>query len=259
MKARKENLVLDSKVVIVTGAAGLIGRAFVGAIIDNGGIPVIADANLDAANELAARHDRPELACVVDITHAESLADCFAKTKSQFGRVDGIVNSAYPRNAHYGRHVEDVEYADFCENISLHLGGYFLVMQTAAKVFAKQGHGRIVNISSIYGMMAPRFQIYNDTKMTTPVEYAAIKSGVLHLTRYFAQYYKLFGVRVNAISPGGILDGQPESFLNSYRRFAGTRGMLDANDICGALLFLLSDHSEFVTGQNIVVDDGFSL
>jgi NAD(P)-dependent dehydrogenase (short-subunit alcohol dehydrogenase family) len=92
-----------------------------------------------------------------------------------------------------------------------------------------------------------------------PVEYAAIKAGVIHLTRYFAQYYKGHHVRVNSISPGGILDGQQPQFVASYRKFAASKGMLDPLDIAGALLFLLSDMSTFVNGQNLVVDDGWSL
>ena len=92
-----------------------------------------------------------------------------------------------------------------------------------------------------------------------PVEYSAIKSGVLHLTRYFAQYLKGTQIRVNAISPGGIKDGQPESFLRAYASFCATKGMLDPSDLTGSLTFLLSDMSQYITGQNIVVDDGFSL
>jgi len=91
------------------------------------------------------------------------------------------------------------------------------------------------------------------------VEYAAIKSSVIHLTRYFAQYFKRDGIRCNSLSPGGILDKQPESFLESYKSFCGTKGMLDSQDVIGTLLFLLSDASKYITGQNLVIDDGFSL
>jgi NAD(P)-dependent dehydrogenase (short-subunit alcohol dehydrogenase family) len=95
--------------------------------------------------------------------------------------------------------------------------------------------------------------------MTTPVEYAAIKSAVIHLTQYFAAYFKKDGIRCNSLSPGGILDRQPDSFLTAYAAHCGTKGMLDPADILGALLFLLSDASRYMTGQNLVVDDGFTL
>jgi NAD(P)-dependent dehydrogenase (short-subunit alcohol dehydrogenase family) len=95
--------------------------------------------------------------------------------------------------------------------------------------------------------------------MTTPVEYAAIKSGMLHLTKYMAKYFKGKNIRVNAISPGGILDGQPREFLSEYNQKCLTKGMLDGCDLSGTLVFLLSDMSMYINGQNIVVDDGFSL
>ena len=95
--------------------------------------------------------------------------------------------------------------------------------------------------------------------MTVPVEYAAIKSGMLHLTKYMAKYLKGKNIRVNAISPGGILDSQPKEFLSEYNKQCSTKGMLDSNDLNGTLIFLLSDMSSYINGQNIIVDDGFSL
>ena len=95
--------------------------------------------------------------------------------------------------------------------------------------------------------------------MTMPVEYAAIKSSIIQMTRYFAQYFKGTGIRINSLSPGGIKDRQPEAFLQAYAAHCSSKGMLDPGDVIGALLFLLSDASKYMTGQNIIVDDGFSL
>ena len=169
------------------------------------------------------------------------------------------MNNAYPRNRNYGRRFEDVEYADKCDSLSIHLAGYFLVAQKFVEYFKSHGGGNIVNMSSIYGFVSPRFQIYAGTKMTTPVESALIKSGVDQLTRYFAQYYKGTGVRCNAVSPAGIADWQPESFVRNYGELSAGKGMLDPQDIFGALVFLLSGGSRYVDGQNLVVDDEFSL
>jgi NAD(P)-dependent dehydrogenase (short-subunit alcohol dehydrogenase family) len=141
----------------------------------------------------------------------------------------------------------------------MHIGGCFLASQQFAEYFKKQGRGNIINMASIYGTATPRFQIYDRTSMTMPVEYAAIKAAVIQLTKYMAQYFKRSGIRVNCISPGGILDGQPREFLASYNSYGASKGMLDPGDITGALLFLLSEMSEYVNGQNIVVDDGWSL
>lgn len=178
---------------------------------------------------------------------------------SRYGRIDALVNNAYPRNKKYGEHFFNVEYSDFCENLSLNLGGYFLVSQQLAGYFQKQGRGNIINISSIYGLMAPKFEVYENTTMTMPVEYAAIKSSIIHLTKYMAKYFKGMNIRVNTLSPGGILDKQPEAFLRAYRKQCVNKGMLDKSDVRGTLIYLLSDLSTYVNGQNIVVDDGFSL
>ena len=254
---------LAGKTVVVTGGAGLLGREFCGAIAAGGGRAIVADINLAAATEVAdkinIRHPQGALAVGLDITEKSSITDAFASVVARTGTINAIVNNAYPRNHNYGRKLENVEFEDFTENLSLHLGGYFLVSQQAAQLFLTLGGGTIVNMSSIYGIMAPRFSIYVDTPMTMPVEYAAIKSGVVQLTRYFAQYYKGKNIRVNAISPGGIEDGQPEAFLNAYRSHCDGKGMLDTSDLTGTLIFLLSDMSRHINGQNIVVDDGFSL
>jgi NAD(P)-dependent dehydrogenase (short-subunit alcohol dehydrogenase family) len=114
-------------------------------------------------------------------------------------------------------------------------------------------------MASIYGTLPPRFGVYDGTSMTMPVEYAVIKAGIIQLTRYMAQFYKARGIRVNALSPGGIRDAQPEAFLARYGALSGVKGMLAPTDLVGALAFLLSDESRYMTGQNLVVDDGFSL
>lgn len=257
------NGLLSGKVVVVTGGAGLLGREFCMAIASQGGSAIVSDLNLDAAkrvaDEVCDAYPGLASALAMDITDKESISTAISKLRDERGVIDAAVNNAYPRNPRYGRSLEDVTYADFCDNVSMHLGGYFLVSQQFSALFRAQGRGNIVNMSSIYGVIAPRFEIYADTKMTMPVEYAAIKSGVLHLTKYFAQYLKGTGIRVNAISPGGILDWQPEAFLQKYRAMCASKGMLEKNDITGALLFLLSDMSQYMNGQNLVVDDGFSL
>lgn len=253
---------LVEKVIVVTGGAGLLGSTFCEAISEHSGLAIVADLNLEAAEQVANRikamGGRAE-AAILDITDTDSVNRLIESIHDQHGHIDAVVNNAYPRNKNWGRKLEDVVYSDFCDNVNLHLGGYFLVAQRFSLYFCAHGGGNIVNMASIYGCKAPRFEIYAGTTMTTPVEYAAIKSAVIHLTQYFAQYFKNSGVRCNTLSPGGILDGQPESFLDRYKTYCGTKGMLEVNDIVGTLLFLLSDNSKFITGQNLVVDDGFTL
>ncbi len=260
--ASNKSVLLDGKVAVVTGGGGLLGQAFCRAIAAHGGTPVIADMDEARGNDAlrAVKEVNADAAFVrVDIGDRDSVRSALRTVSQRFGRIDAIVNNAYPRNRHYGRKFEDVSYDDFCENVSLHAGGYFLVAQQAVEFFRRQGHGNIVNMASVYGTIAPRFEVYDGTSMTMPVEYAVIKAGVLQLTRYIAKYVSRERIRVNAISPGGIYDAQPDAFVQSYRRFSGGKGMLDTQDVCGALLFLISDFSEYMTGQNLVVDDGFSL
>ncbi|MCX6235975.1 MAG: oxidoreductase [Bacteroidia bacterium] len=255
---------LLNRIIIVTGGAGLLGRSFCEEIIINHGICIIADLNAEAGEqtqkELQAKYANAQVHFIhLNINSKESIIELIEKLHIKFGKIDAVVNNAYPRNKNYGRHYFDVEYADFCENININLGGYFLVGQQFAAYFLKQGFGNIINISSIYGIIAPRFDIYDDTKMTMPVEYAVIKSGLLHLTKYMAKYFKGKNIRVNAISLGGIKDAQPKSFLIKYRKLCLNKGMLNPQDINGTLIFLLSIHSMAINGQNIVVDDGYTL
>lgn len=255
---------LKDKVVVITGGAGLIGKEFVKAVVENAGIAIIADINeefgLEVKDILSQELKSENIDFIkLDITSKDSLVTCINYINGKYGRIDALVNNAYPRNKNYGKHFFDVEYSDFIENTGLNLGGYFIASQQFAKYFQKQGYGNIVNISSIYGVVAPKFELYNNTPMTMPVEYAAIKSGLIHLTKYMAKYFKGLNIKVNALSPGGIFDNQPKAFLDKYKEECLNKGMLDKSDMQGTLVYLLSDMSKYVNGQNIVVDDGFSL
>lgn len=255
---------IKNLVVVITGGAGLIGKEFVKAVVANNGIAIIADINPELGNHVKENlsHELQSNTIdfvALDITSKDSLNNLIDYLHQKYGRIDALVNNAYPRNKNYGKHFFEVEYADFAENISLNLGGYFLTSQQFALYFQKQGYGNIINISSIYGVIAPKFEIYDNTPMTMPVEYAAIKSGLVLLTRYMAKYFKNMNIRVNALSPGGIFDHQPEAFLQKYKAQCLNKGMLDKTDLTGTLIYLLSDMSRFVNGQNIIVDDGFTL
>lgn len=256
-------MLLTDKVIVITGGAGFLGRQFCAAVAEEGGIAVVADIDAKAAacveKDIVSTYPGRAEAVTLDITSNASISALIAGLMEKHGRIDAVVNNAYPRNQNYGRKLEDVIYEDFCDNVGSHLGGYFLVAQQFGLLFRKLGGGNIVNMASIYGTMAPRFEVYADTPMTMPVEYAAIKSAIIQLTRYFAQYFKGEGIRVNCLSPGGILDKQPEAFLQKYNAHCNGKGMLDSSDINGSLLFLLSDASRYITGQNLIVDDGFSL
>jgi NAD(P)-dependent dehydrogenase (short-subunit alcohol dehydrogenase family) len=257
---------LKDKVVIITGGAGLIGQEFVKAVTEQQGIAVIADINEEIGIQIKGKlsHElQLPFAHIdfvqLDINSKGSITAMIDVLHDRYGRIDALVNNAYPRNPNFGRHFFDVDYGDFCENLNLNLGGYFLSSQQLGRYFQKQGYGNIVNMSSIYGAIAPKFEVYKNTPMGMPVEYAAIKSAIVHLTKYMAKYFKGMNIRVNTLSPGGIFDHQPAPFLEAYREQCLNKGMLDKSDLCGTLVYLLSDMSTYLNGQNLIVDDGYTL
>lgn len=255
---------LKDKTVVITGGVGLIGEAFSRACSMSGANVAIVDIDEQKANELIEEMRKEGIENVIfqhcDITNLQDIQNMTNVVLAKFRGIDALVNNAYPRNKNYGRKFEEVTYEDFCENVNMHLGGYFLMAKEISKVMIKQNHGTIVNMGSHYGFAAPRFEVYEGTKMTMPVEYAAIKGGIINLTRYLASHLGKYNVRVNTLSPGGVFDNQPESFVRKYseRVLLGPR-MANVDDLTGVLLFLLSDASKYITGQNIVVDGGWTL
>lgn len=252
---------LNNKCILIVGAGGLLGSHLVSAILAVGAKVIAADINTVLINQrlaaLGIDIKSEKLICSsLDVTNEDSLKLFF----EQHGNIDGAVNATYPRNEAYGAHFFDVSIADFNENVSLHLGSSFLFMQQCASYFKrKEKDFSLVNISSVYGVVAPKFEIYENTKMTMPVEYAAIKSAIIHLSKYVVAYVADSRFRVNSVSPGGIFDHQPKVFLDAYKRQSLGKGMLDVTDVIGSVIYLLSDCARYVNGQNIVVDDGFIL
>ena len=252
---------LHGKTIIVIGAAGLLGVNLVDSLLRQSAKVIAADINSDflktRLETLDVKFDPENLVLKsLDITDEVAVKNFFKTIEP----IDGTVNATYPRNKQYGRPFFDVTKDSFNENLSLHLGSAFVFMQSCAEYFLKHKTPfSLVNISSIYGVVAPKFEIYENTNMTTPVEYAAIKSALIHLNKYVAAYVRDSRFRINSVSPGGIFDNQPDDFLLGYKSHTHGAGMLDVSEVIGAILFLLSNESRYVTGQNIVVDDGFIL
>ena len=253
---------LEEKTIVIVGAGGRIGREITAAALAAGARVVAVDCDdtaLSVLSNFSGSGEERLLTVKADITNVASIERMLSLAHDRFGVVSGAVNTAYPRNPNYGRPFFEVEFSDFSENLSLHLGGYFLFMQQCAKyAINMRNNFSLVNLSSIYGVMAPRFEVYEKTSFTMPVEYAAIKSAIIHLTKYASAYAGEY-FRANCVSPGGILAGQDDSFLQRYNTHCMRKGMLSPNDVTGSIVFLLSDVSEFVVGQNIIVDDGFAL
>lgn len=253
-------MMFAGKKILVAGAAGLLGSHLAAHLLSLGAEVIAADYNGESLrnglkNSGLLEHPLLKVA-ELDLNDAPLVISFFKELEC----LDGAVNCAYPRNKQYGRSFNQVELTDFNENVSLHLGSSFLFIQQCAKYFEQHKTPfSLVNISSIYGVVAPKFEIYDNTTMTTPVEYAAIKSALIHLSKYVASFVGDSRFRSNCVSPGGLLDRQPESFLVKYKDACLGKGMLDVKDIMGSIAFLLSDQSKYINGQNLIVDDGFSL
>ncbi|MEF8817936.1 MAG: oxidoreductase [Salinibacter sp.] len=246
--------------VLVTGGCGLLGDAFVRALAERGDTVIAADVDDEEGRELAAAFDGDRVTyrhC--DVTDPAALDEVLADARTRHGAVDAVVHAAYPRTSSWGTPFEDLEADEVAENLRLQLGSAIMVSQRAVAHFREQDGGHLVHVGSIQGVAAPKFRHYEGTDMTSPLEYTAIKTGLLGVVRYLAKYLSGTGIRVNCISPGGIEDGQPEAFLERYRADCTSKGMLDPDDVTGTLLFLLSDRSAHINGQNLVVDDGWSL
>ena len=241
---------LTNKVIVVTGSNGLLGKEIINVLKNQRANPIGADIRFD---ELC------ENDFVMDITNEASVKSVVDKIVDRFGRIDGWINNAYPRTADWGSKVEDVAYDSWRKNVDMHLNGYFLCSRIALEQMKRQEGGSLINMSSIYGHMAPDFTVYEGTDMTMPVAYSAIKGAITNLTRYLAAYYGPFQVRVNSISPGGVFANQPASFVKNYCNKVPLRRMTNSQDIAAAVCFLLASESAYITGQNLVVDGGWSV
>ncbi|MBX0288246.1 SDR family oxidoreductase [Haloarcula salinisoli] len=251
---------LDGKVALVTGGGGLIGEAVAEGLADQGATVVLTDLPDSDGSRVAQRLGDDAWFRQADVTDETAVADLFERVLDEEERLDVLANCAYPRNENYGRQYEAVDYDDWCENLLAHLGSYYLTSKAAGAVMRDQPEGgSIVNLGSIYGRQAPDFSLYEGLEMTSPVEYAAIKGGVLNLTRYLASYLGPDGVRANVVSPGGVFDGHDETFVERYEQRTVLGRMATPEDVAGAVCYLASDAASYVTGHDLVVDGGWTI
>jgi len=251
---------LNNMVIAVTGGAGRIGSAFLRAIVKNNGKVIIGDILDKEGHDLVEElGEHNALFIKSDLTVPEQINHFINCGLKKFGHIDAAVHCSYPRSSQWGTRFEDLKPIELKEDLFNQLGSAILFSQVFIRYFKKNGYGNLIHLSSIQGIAAPKFEHYSGTNMVSPIEYSAIKAGIISITRYLAKYLKGSNIRVNCISPGGILDNQPENFIKKYNADCSSKGMLNSEDLSGTLLYLLSDQSKYVNGQNIIVDDGWSL
>jgi len=251
---------LDGQTTIVTGGAGLIGAVTCEYLAEYGADVVVADYDEESGTAVADNFGSDSEYRPLDITDEASVERLVRAVDTECDGIDALVNCAYPRTDAYGQRFEDVSLDQWNANLSMHLGGYYATCRHVAKVMMDRGDGgRIVNLGSIYGIRAPDFSVYDGTGMTSPVEYAGIKGGVINLTRYLASYLGEYDIRVNAVSPGGVFDEQNEQFVEQYEERTPLGRMAEPADVAGAILYLLSPAAAYITGHNLVVDGGWTV
>ena len=263
---------LNGQTALVTGGAGLLGRQFTLALGQAGANVVVADFNLDAAQ----RHTQVLLeegvsaqAIKVDVTKPESTTKMVEQAVSKFGRLDIIVNSAAldpkfdPENIgdQSSNAFETYPLKSWQEAVDVNLTGMFLACQAAARQMVKQNYGVMINICSIYGLVGPDQRLYqhpDGPQQYKPVYYSVSKAGVLGLTRYLATYYSGKPIRVNALTPGGVYNQHDEDFLRAYSAKTVLGRMAALDELSGAIVFLASEASSYMTGANLIVDGGYT-
>ena len=265
---------LTGRVAVITGGSGLLGPRHAEAIAAAGGVPVIADLRLENAEEVArAQRDRfgvDAWAERTDVASRDDVQKLLARVLERHGRVDILINNAAnnPKvedtaSVQFSR-LEGFSLAQWDADIAVGLTGAFLCSQVIGSEMARRGTGVIVNIASEYGLIAPDQRLYRvegvaeDEQPVKPISYTVVKSGLLGMTRYLATYWAHRGVRVNSITVGGIENGQDAEFLRRASDRIPLGRMAQADEYQGAILFLCSDASTFMTGANLVVDGGKS-
>jgi len=261
---------LTNKTAIVTGACRLIGRQHCAALAAAGAHVVVADIDQQAAEKVAASlPGGPHLPLVVDVTHPDSLAAARDQIIKQFGHIDVLVNNAAindmfenPALAADLSKFENFPLATFRQVLEVNVTGVFLAAQVFGTPMAAQGHGSIINVASTYGIVGPDQSIYRNeageqTFYKSP-SYPMTKGAVVNFTRYLAAYWGPRGVRVNTLSPGGVENSQDAFFVRQYSAKTPLGRMAAPTDYQGAVVFLASEASAYMTGANLVVDGGWT-
>ena len=255
---------LNSEVVLITGAAGRIGESTAIEIAKNGGKLILSDisnSNLSILKSKLLKYTNSENIKImtIDICSSNSIDDLISFSISSFNKITSAIHCAYPRSKQWGKNFEEIDIDLLSQDLKNQLGISIIFSQKVIKHFLENKGGNLIHISSIQGLGAPKFEHYENTNMTSPIEYSAIKAGIISITKWLAKYYKNKNIRVNCISPGGIYDQQNQDFVKKYRKSCTNIGLIDSCEIASLIVFLLSVNAKAINGQNLIVDDGWSL
>lgn len=263
---------LTDRVAVITGGAGMLGMRYADAIAEMGGIPVLADKDGARANigaeELGRKYSGKALGVEVDITVQASVDSLVEQVWAKFGRIDILINNAAMTVKGGGGAFDDyfAPYEDYPRELfdmalQINLTGAFLVTQAIGKIMVEQNRGVIINVSSDVGTISPDHRLYKGMTyagkpFNTPIAYSMSKAALLAFTRYLATYWADKGIRVNAISPAGVFDDHEPDFVERFSKLLPMARMAHKDEFKGAIIFLCSDASSFMTGANLAIDGG---
>jgi NAD(P)-dependent dehydrogenase (short-subunit alcohol dehydrogenase family) len=266
MRSLKSLMDLSGRAVLITGGAGHIGRAMADAVAELGASVAIADLREEncclTANWLEERHTVQTACFALDLADEQAVASLPGRVAEQLGRLDVLINCAAFVGTSglegWGVPFEEQSVDTWRRALEVNLTAVFTLTQSATPLLKTSGHGNIINVSSIYGVYGPDLRLYEGTGMGSPAAYAASKGGLIQFTRWCSTVLAP-EIRVNAITPGGVFRNQDEKFVERYVAKTPLQRMATEEDFKGAVGFLASDLSTYVTGQNLIVDGGFGV
>lgn len=260
---------LKEKVAVVTGALGLLGKQHCEALSEAGASVIVCDLNESECAKFASTLPALALGIPADIKNKKSVKDLKDKILSNYGKIDILVNNAAindkfedPLSAMEESKFENYSLEMFKKSLDVNVTGMFLCSQIIGTEMTNKGYGSIINIASTYGLVAPDQSIYKNEKgeqtFFKSAAYPVTKGAVISFTKFLAAYWGNKGVRVNTLTPGGVQDNQDEFFIKNYSKRTPLGRMAHPTDYKGALIFLASDASSYMTGANLIVDGGWT-
>jgi len=255
---------VKGKVALITGGAGLLGHQFAKTLAEHGANVVLSDLDVDSCAEKAVELSSDNIETMqLDVTSKENWESVTLSVFEKYGSLDILVNSAAYTNKtkvdSFNKTFENTTLEAWNQMIDVNLTGSFLGCQSVVKYMQKNNGGSIINMSSLYGVVSPNHKMYPGTNIVQPVAYTVSKHGIMGLTKYAATWLADKGIRVNSITPGGIFDNHSDLFLERFGQLSPSGRMSQKEELDGALLYLASDASSSVIGQNIVVDGGWTV
>lgn len=250
---------MKTKKILIVGGAGRIAEQLVYFLNKQNFKIVVADIHIGKLSKTIKKNKEKIKFIKCDIKKDKNINILIRKSKDFLDQIDAVIYCAYPKSANWGVNFNKITRKSINEDLDGQLTSCIIFAQKIINYFLSIKSGNLIFLSSILGVHPPKFFHYKNTNMTCPIEYSATKSAIIMVTKYLAKLYLKKNIRVNCLSPGGILDNQNKKFIRNYKKSCGQKGLLEPKDLFGSIRYLLSNDSKYLNGQNIVIDDGWSL